>query len=265
MTRSSGHRIDIRRFAAVGLPRPAARAHADGRSRHPRAGRADPTRARARRGRGAVGGGAAIEGYHLNRDTQDMTCGARVLKVAFVVRMYKSRAVRSRTVRRPRRPTSRCPARSTWPGMTRAWRSRARTPAPTARRSSVRIRARPGGRSTRRPRRHRSASSATSRGPTRWTPSIVGDSGSQIYGSDACGQLTAEGWKRRPRRAARRQAAAGRERATREPPANAGGPGPGAGRPYAARASGWHAGPSAYADRTCSSTDIRAHCTRCGD
>ena len=36
------------------------------------------------------GVGAAVAGYHLNRSAQDMTCGARVLKVAFVVQMYKT-------------------------------------------------------------------------------------------------------------------------------------------------------------------------------
>lgn len=36
------------------------------------------------------GVGAAVAGYHLNRSAQDMTCGARVLKVAFLVRMYKT-------------------------------------------------------------------------------------------------------------------------------------------------------------------------------
>lgn len=36
------------------------------------------------------GVGAAVAGYHLNRDAQDTTCGARVLKVAFIVRMYKT-------------------------------------------------------------------------------------------------------------------------------------------------------------------------------
>jgi hypothetical protein len=36
------------------------------------------------------GVGATIAGYHLNRSPQDQTCGARELKVAFLVRMYKS-------------------------------------------------------------------------------------------------------------------------------------------------------------------------------
>ena len=140
------------------------------------------------------GAGAAISGYHLNRSAQDMTCGARVIKVAFIVRMYKTE---------PCGPD----------GATSA-------PTDIALPCTVYVAAHDGRVGFTGPDSGTNCASIVSSDPNTagWTldpqtPSAslsvvcsltspngldiatVSDTGSDIYGSDACNQLTSEGWK----------------------------------------------------------------------
>jgi len=140
------------------------------------------------------GVGATIAGYHLNRDTQDMTCGARVLKVAFVVRMYKSEPCGpngatsaptdialpctvyvaghdGRVVFNGPDSGTNCAAIVRSDPDTAGW-----TLDPQTASASVSV-----------------VCSLT--GPNTLDSATVGDSGSEIYGSAACTQLTSEGWK----------------------------------------------------------------------
>ena len=140
------------------------------------------------------GVGAMIAGYHLNRNTQDMTCGARVLKVAFVVRMYKSEpcgpdgattaptdiaapctvyvAAHDGTVafKGPDAGTN-CAAIVRSDPDTAGW-----TLDPQTASASVSL-------------------VCTLTGPNTLDTATVADSGSEIYGSGICTQLTSQGWK----------------------------------------------------------------------
>ena len=144
---------------------------------------------------GALWGvGAAIVGYHLARSAQDMTCGARVVKVAFLVRMYK---------------TEPCgPSGAT--GVTAdvalpctvyaaGHDAQAAFTGPDAGNDCAAIvRSDPTFAGWTRDPQAPGASVTTVcalRSPSGLDSAAVADSGSYIYGTGVCDQLTAEGWK----------------------------------------------------------------------
>lgn len=140
------------------------------------------------------GVGAAVAGYHLNRNPQDMTCGARVLKVAFIVRMYKTE---------PCGPSGATgvPADIALPCNVYVAGQDALLAfiGPEAGDDCAAIvRSDPDNAGwTRDPQTAAASLSVVCRltSPSGQDNVVVSDTGSEIYGNDACNQLTAEGWK----------------------------------------------------------------------
>jgi hypothetical protein len=140
------------------------------------------------------GVGAAVAGYHLNRNAQDMTCGARVLKVAFIVGMYKTEPCG------PGGATS-VPSDIALPCTVYVAAHDALvafTGPDSGTNCAAIVRSDPNNAGwTRNP---QVAAASQSRvcsltSPNGLDNAAVSDSGSEIYGIDACNQLTAEGWK----------------------------------------------------------------------
>lgn len=140
------------------------------------------------------GVGAAVAGYHLNRGAQDMTCGARVLKVAFVVPMYKTEPCG------PDGATS-VPADAALPCTVYVAAHDAMlafTGPDSGTDCSAIVRSDPNNAGwTRDPQTPGASQTVVCRltSPNGLDTATVSDSGSEIYGNDACSQLTTEGWK----------------------------------------------------------------------
>jgi hypothetical protein len=140
------------------------------------------------------GVGAAVAGYHLNRNTQDMTCGARVLKVAFVVRMYKTEPCGpggatsvSTDIALP------CSVYVAAQDAVVAF-----TGPDSGTNCAAIVRSDPDNAGWTRDPQPASAPQATVcsvASPNGLDKAAVIDSGSEIYGNGVCNQLTAEGWK----------------------------------------------------------------------
>jgi hypothetical protein len=140
------------------------------------------------------GVGAAIAGYHVNRSVQDRTCGAREMKVAFLVRMYKTEPCGPDGATGVTAPVS-APCTVYVAGHD----AQVAFSGPTAGQDCARLVLDDPGNAgwTRDPQTAATATtgvcSLMSAGGQD-TVSVI-DSGSTIYGTDACNALTAEGWK----------------------------------------------------------------------
>ena len=141
------------------------------------------------------GGGAAVFGdYHLNRTTQDMTCGAREIKVAFLVRMYQTQPCG------PGGATG-VTANGALPCIVyvAGHDAQAAFSGPDAGENcATLVRSDPNGAGwTRNPQPPPGASSYICKlaGPNALDTAVVSDSGSAIYGTAVCNLLSGEGWK----------------------------------------------------------------------
>ena len=140
------------------------------------------------------GVGATIEGYHLNRNAQDMTCGARVLKVAFVVQMFKSEPCSPSGATTA--PTDIALPCTVYVAAHDAFVAFTGPDSGTNCAAIVRSDPDTAGWTL----DPQTASASVSdvcnlTGPNGLDTATVSDSGSQIYGNAVCSQLTAEGWK----------------------------------------------------------------------